>query len=493
MRLSELLRAAGLSRQLTLDPDITGVTSDSRRAGPGSLFVAIAGFKQDGHEFIADAASRGAVAACVERPMPAPAGMELVQVQAARTALAALAGALHGFPSRDLRVIGVTGTSGKTTTTFMTRHLWRDQGRPLGLMGTVVQALGDDVAPAVRTTPEATDIQDFLDKARQAKVAGVVMEVSSMALVLERVASVSYDIGVLTNLTPEHLDDHGTFDAYRAAKGLLFQSLGQDRAKTGPRGAVLNADDPNWEYFAALTRVPVLTFGQMGRGDLQALDVSLEPRGSRFSLRWRGQTTAAYLPLPGRYNVSNALAAVSTGLIEGFPLSELAESLAAMEGVPGRFQLVSGPGQPAVIIDYAHTTDALVKVLTAAREATPGELWVVFGCGGDRDPSKRPQMGAAAARLAHHTVVTSDNPRTEDPLAIIGAVEEGYLSEAGRPPLRAPDRRSAIRLAVSRAGPADTVVIAGKGHETYQEFGDRTVPFDDAEEARAALRERGHA
>ncbi|BDG60761.1 UDP-N-acetylmuramoyl-L-alanyl-D-glutamate--2,6-diaminopimelate ligase [Caldinitratiruptor microaerophilus] len=467
------------------------MTADSRQVTPGAAFVAIRGLRADGHDFVGEAAARGAALVVVERAVPAPAGVAVLEVPSSRRALAAIAARFHGHPSRRLRVIGVTGTNGKTTTTHLIRAILKAAGHPTGLIGTVRNWVVDEALPVVHTTPEAPELQALLARMVDAGAHHAVMEVSSHALALHRTDELEFDIGVFTNLTQDHLDFHGDMDAYREAKGILFRRLGEG-VKPGPKAAVLGADDPASAYYRSLCRVPVLTYGVRERADVRAEDIRIEPEGAAYTLVTPGGSARLHLQFTGLFNVYNSLAAAATAVVEGIPLDVIQGALEATGGVDGRMEAVRA-GQPfGVFVDYAHTPDGLENVLRAVRAFARGRVIVVFGAGGDRDPTKRAPMGRIAARLADYAVITSDNPRTEDPESIVRQVEQGFLEVApagDRHEVRV-DRTEAIARAVEIARPGDVVVIAGKGHETYQIVGDRRIPFDDREVARRAIQAR---
>ena len=476
---------------------VTGVCYDSRRARPGDAFVCVPGFRQDGHDFAPQAVEAGAVLVVAERPLGSLEDrVPVLRVSDARAAVGPLAGEVLGHPDRRLRLIGVTGTNGKTTTTYLVKAALEAGGHRVGLIGTIRHLVGDEVLPAQRTTPEASDVLGLLDGMVRAGARFAVTEVSSHAVALRRLSGIAYDVGVFTNLTQDHLDFHGTMEAYRDAKAAFFATLGQ-----GPKGrplAVISADDPHGDYMASRCRVPVLRFGTVAGVDVRADGIALGPQGSRFVAVTPWGRTEVRLQLVGRFNVLNALGALAVAAHEGVPLEQAAAGLARVAGVDGRFEAVRA-GQPfSVIVDYAHTPDGLENVLQAARALSPRKLWVVFGCGGDRDRSKRPRMGAIAARLADRVIVTSDNPRSEPPEAICREVEQGVQEQLRQGSARAEgyevivDRRAAIGRALEQAGPGDLVLVAGKGHETYQIFHDRVIPFDDREVARELLRELGY-
>lgn len=500
-RLADLVDGLDGARLLGGEALVTGLAYDSRKVRPGDLFLCVRGFRVDGHAFAPEAVARGAAAVVAERVEAVPPGVPAVLVPDTRRAMGPLAARFHGHPSRSLGLVGVTGTNGKTTTAFLVRAVLGRLG-PVGLIGTVRNVVGGRDEEVLHTTPEAVDLQCLLHRMALAGDRWAAMEVSSHALALHRVAGCEFDAAVFTNLTRDHLDFHGTMEAYRDAKATLFRLLGREpgRAKGLPLGAVLNADDPAWETMAAATSAPVVTYG-LAAGDLRATDLTLTPDGTRFTARWGdgfpglppGEREAR-VRLPGRHNVYNALAALAVGLLAGAPPDEAVAALIEVEGVPGRLERVPGPQPFTVLVDYAHTPDGLENVLRAVRSFAPGRVLVVFGCGGDRDRTKRPLMGAIAARLADAVYITSDNPRSEDPAAIAAEVMAGARSEAppGKEPRLVLDRAEAIREAVAEARPGDVVLIAGKGHEAVQIFRDRVVPFCDAEVAALALRERGY-
>jgi UDP-N-acetylmuramoyl-L-alanyl-D-glutamate--2,6-diaminopimelate ligase len=457
------LSSRGLLRRVTGDQsvEVHAVTMDSRAVEAGALFACVKGATSDGHDFASIAVAGGAVALLCDRELPL--AVPQVIVTSVRPALGPVADAFFGHPSRSLKVAGVTGTNGKTTTCAFLDSIFTENGWRSATIGTLTQQ---------RTTPEAPELQSLLADWRDGGGRAVAMEVSSHALAQHRADAVAFAAAVFTNLTPEHLDYHVTMESYFAAKATLFHP---DRTAL----AVINRDDQWGRRLAEMTvgrGVAVATFGLA-----EAEDLELDPAGSRF--RWKGEEVA--LRLGGRFNVLNALAAGTCAGRLGVPAAVIARGLAAMTAVRGRFEPVDA-GQPfTVLVDYAHTPDGLVQVLEAARELTSGRLLVVFGAGGDRDHEKRPLMGAAAARLADLAVVTSDNPRSEDPDRIIAEVVSG-VEDRGNLVVEA-DRATAIAAALATAEPGDVVVIAGKGHERVQQVMGRVLPFDDAEVARAAL------
>lgn len=447
---------------------VGAVTADSRAVTPGSLFCCVSGTTSDGHDYAPDAVAAGAAAVICERPLDLDPHVVQAVVADGRAALAAVAAAFHGHPSRSLRVAGITGTNGKTTTAYLLRSVLEAHGWSTGLIGTI---------GAERTTPEAPELQERLAGELDAGRDAVAMEVSSHALAQRRVDAVEFEVVGFTNLTQDHLDYHGDMESYFRAKASLFDPA---RARLG----VVNADDPFGRRLLERCELQLVPFSM---ADAAGLVVDADTGGSTF--RWHGEPVR--LSLGGRFNVANALCAATIGHELGVPARTVAAGLSAVTTVPGRFERIDA-GQPfTLVVDYAHTPDALEQVLTAARAMTTkspdaGRVIVVFGCGGGRDRGKRPLMGHVAARLADLAVLTSDNPRHEDPLAIIEQVRAGVGTAMEANLLVQPDRGAAIEDAVARANPGDVVVIAGKGHEAGQTVGDRTVPFDDRELARAA-------
>lgn len=488
--LSSLIKDLEFAFNGSLEVEIKGIAYDSRKVLPGFLFVAVEGFKSDGHAYIGQAVEAGAVAVVVQKDLPVPAGVARLRTSHSRLALALLAARFYGNPGQKLKMVGVTGTNGKTTTTNLLAAIYRGAGEKVGLIGTIANYIGDKLIPVSHTTPESADLQKLLGEMWAEGVETVVMEVSSHALALNRVDGCEYDVAVFTNITRDHLDFHGDMDSYLAAKARLFSGLGQG-IKGGPKFGVINADDPRAKELAAVTRVPVITYAIHEKADIRAVDIDITARGVSFTARGRWGDHRLNLKLTGMFNVYNALAAYAVGVAGGMPPERVVKSLESVSGVPGRFEPVDRGQDFAVIVDYAHTPDGLENVLKTAREITRGRLFTVFGCGGDRDRTKRPLMGEIAARLSDRAIVTSDNPRTEDPVKIIADVEEGVrrvLPEGDYTVM--PDRREAIRQAVYAAGAGDVVLIAGKGHEDYQIIGDKKYHFDDREEAARFLEER---
>lgn len=490
MILAELLEGLAYHvDQGSLAQPITGVTSDSRKVQAGWAFVAIRGAKLDGHRFIGQAVRQGAAAIIRDQAAtaPLPAHLPCVSVVDARRALAHLAATFSGYPSRQLSLIGVTGTNGKTTSTYLLEAMGRAQGLVPGVIGTVSYRYGDCEHPAEQTTPGPENLQQLLREMVDAGVSHCVMEVSSHALAQERVWGCQFAAALFTNLSQDHLDFHADMQEYYAAKARLFREY-------QPGVAVVNGDDPSGKRLLTETRAPILTYGFSSEADVGVENVQLGTKGTNLTVRVRQQVIAIRSPLVGRHNVYNVLGVVAVAHGLGWELDQAIGGIEALAAVPGRFERID-EGQPfVVLVDYAHTPDALRNVLTAARDVTSGRLLVVFGAGGDRDRSKRPAMGRVAAEYADVALITSDNPRTEAPMEIISAIEAGYRAAAGQGVCHiVEDRSQAIDNAIDLARAGDVVVIAGKGHETYQIIGERRYAFDDRQVVRQALQVRGFA
>ncbi len=472
--LRELLGAVpGLrAEELPADLWVTGCTHDSRAVQPGDLYAALPGAHVHGVRFAGDAMAAGAVAVLTDAAGAAGLeGLPVVVAEQPRAVLGEVAAWVHGRPADDLTVLGVTGTNGKTTTAFLLEAGLRATGRATALLGTVVTRIGDDEVPSVRTTPEATDLHALFAVMRERGVQAVAMEVSSHALALGRVDGVRFDTSVFTNLSQDHLDFHTDMEDYFAAKASLFTPARTQRG-------VVNASDPAGRRLLTDSKVPLSSYGEAG--DWRAEGLVLRPDGSDFRLVGPGVSVDAHVQLPGAFNAENGLAALACLVTAGVPAPEAVRGVAGLRGVPGRMERVD-VGQPFLaLVDYAHTPEAVTTLLETVRAVTPGRVLVVLGCGGDRDRAKRPLMGRAAVEGADVAVLTSDNPRSEDPLAILAEMAQpGAVLE--------PDRRAAILFAVGQARPGDAVVVAGKGHESGQEIAGLVTPFDDRVELRAAL------
>ena len=488
-RLKELTDLLPGARLVGDDAAITSIERDSRCVREGALFACITGAHVDAHSFIPNVARAGARAILTQREsVDVPDGISVLHVPNIEEALDVIVPYFYDYPARAMRVIGITGTNGKTTTSYLTRAILRHAGRRVGLIGTIQVMMEDEVFPTANTTPDVIVMQQLLAEMRTRKMDTVVMEVSSHALDQGRVAGIEFDTAVFTNLTQDHLDYHKTMENYARAKARLFDLVSAEGAKTG-KTAVLNADDAWSKAMRAHTRCPIISYGVAHDADLMAHNVHLAQDGMDLTLVHKGADVGSlHVGITGLFNVSNVLAATGTALAENVPTADIVAALTAFTGVPGRFELVRAGQDFSVIVDYAHTPDGMENVLRTARAVTAERIIAVFGCGGDRDRTKRPIMGRVGAELADIAILTSDNPRTEDPAAILDEVETGVLPVIGDKPYeKLVDRRTAIFHAVQRAQKGDTVVILGKGHENYQILKDKTIHFDDRETAREAI------
>ena len=489
MLFAELLKEIGAEavvRDFKPDLDIAGIAYDSRKVALGFIFVAIPGSKVDGHNYIAQAVEKGAVAIFCEREVEIADGVAVVRVPDCRLALAALSAGFYGHPDQKLRLIGVTGTNGKTTVTNLIKWLLDQKGYKTGLIGTICNMAGDKKLPADHTTPESLELFQLLKTMADENCRYVVMEVSSHALSQGRVSACHYAAAVFTNLTQDHLDYHGSMGAYLQSKIKLFRML--DPMDGENRYGVVNINDKAGSSFIEHCKAPVITYGSDEDGiTLRLLYYTPSERGTKFALTYNGQLYRAEMPLIGKFNVYNALAAMAVAIQEGLTVEECIQALAKAPQVPGRFELVDEGQNFDVVVDYAHTPDGLKNLLSAARKLKPRRLITVFGCGGNRDKGKRPIMGHIAGSFSDVVIITSDNPRYEDPNDIITQVEVGVM-EVDNNYLVEANRERAIALAINMAENGDMVVIAGKGHEDYQIIGNQTIHFDDREVARQQLR-----
>ncbi|MHB1391414.1 MAG: UDP-N-acetylmuramoyl-L-alanyl-D-glutamate--2,6-diaminopimelate ligase [Thermoleophilia bacterium] len=481
MKLSEVLSQVPVVRQDgSQDSEITGLTYDSRRVQPGFLFIAIPGFKTDGHDFVPQAIENGAAAILTERWIE-KAGVPQMQTDLARRSMAQAAANFYGHPSAGMTLVGVTGTNGKTTTTFLLDEILRTGGRKTGLIGGVEYRTGDQAFTASRTTPESVELQRLLAEMSQAGVEVVTLEVSSHGIDLYRVACLAFDVAVFTNLTSEHLDLHGDMESYFDAKRRLFLDDLESADITEPGGSrpvgVINVDDAYGRKLAS-ELTDSISFGLAADADVTATDIRAIDDGTGFTLSLPSGATPAGIHLPGDYNLSNALAAAGAAFALGFSPQTIARGLEAAAGPPGRFEVMDLPTPYSVIIDYAHNEDGLAKALAAAGRMTTNRLIVVFGCPGERDREKRPRMGRVAGSLADLAILTTDDCYDEPPEQILDETEPG-LKASGVEYVRIPDRRQAIAIAIDRAAPGDTILIAGKGHETRQMMADGARPFSD--------------
>lgn len=465
--------------------EIRGVSHNSKQVKPGDLFICVKGIRSNGHDFVPQAAEAGAVAVLAEEDRHYPAGIAVALVKATPEAMSIVSDHFYGHPSGKLRLIGITGTNGKTTSTHLCKAVFEAAGYTGGLIGTIRHLVGDREVPTTNTTPASLDLQALLHEMVGAGVSHVAMEVSSHAIALGRIARCDFAGGMFTNITLDHLDFHQSFEEYRRVKAGFFASLASSAYAT------INRDDSHADAFIRACRCRVITYGMDAAADIRAEDLDMGPHGSRFTAVTPSGRFPVDLNLGGKFNVYNALGVIGVAIGEGIRVEAIQAGLSAVKGVPGRFERVANDRGLTVIVDYAHTPDSLENILRTGRELTRGRLMVVFGCGGDRDRSKRPIMGRIAAQLADYVVVTSDNPRTEDPSAIIRDILPG-VKEAGKREgdyAVIEDRSAAIAHAVGKTAPGDVLLIAGKGHETYQILRDRTIHFDDREVARAALEE----
>jgi len=476
-----------------IDIDVKGLTYDYTQVAKDFLYVAVEEYLIhniwiDGHQYLEEALRRGANSVVMEKDISTTLPCTRVRIADTKKALSLMADKFYGYPLKGMKVIGVTGTNGKTTTAHLIRSVFKAAGHKPGVVGTVGYFIGDEKQPAIYTTPLSLDLFRLAASMRDQGVDTLIMEASSHGLALDRTYGVDYDVAVLTNVTRDHLDYHKTVEEYRKAKMRLFQSLGsyeKDRVI-----GVINADDPACPLFIEATRAPVLTYGIQNQADVQGYDLRLGPTGSSLKVRVRKPVRSfpedleIHLKILGLFNVYNALAAMTVGLSQGLSPEALQKGVEDFTSIEGRFEIVDcGQGFP-VIVDYAHTPDALETILKTARAIKTGKLITVFGCGGDKDKGKRPIMGAIGTTLSDYCIITSDNPRTEDPMAIIKEIEAGIRPETACPFETLVDRREAIERALSYAQPGDVVVLAGKGHEAYQIIGNQKIPFSDKEEVK---------
>lgn len=473
------------------DVEITDITADSRAVTNSSLFIALDGATVDGHDYIDKAVAAGAVAVIVSKPVQVNDDVCVITVKDTRAAMMVVVPSFFDYPANKMRMIGVTGTNGKTTTTHMIRHILKNQGHKVGVIGTVHIMIGDTSYPIHNTTPDVVDLQHILHQMVEEGVTYCVMEVSSHALALGRVAGVEFDTAVFTNLTQDHLDFHKTFENYLAAKCKLFEQVSSSNQHKSNKGAVINIDDAYGERVVQKTKAPTITYSAQGKGTLNASDIQMSTKMSDYTVQYNGESYRVSMNTTGLFNVYNTLAAIGACLQEGISMEAIDMALKTFSAVPGRFELIEEGQDFAVVVDYAHTPDGLENILQTAQSIKEKRIIVVFGCGGDRDATKRPIMGRIAAKYGDIIYVTSDNPRTEDPIQIVKDVEAG-VKEALRDGTSYKvivDRRDAINHAIGAAKSGDIVIIAGKGHENYQILKDQTIHFDDREEARRALKE----
>jgi len=496
MLLSQLLKGFS-GATVYRDKKVSGISHDSRKISKGDLFVAISGYKFDGHAFISDAVSKGASAVVAERLINVPPDIGLAVVSNARLALSHISSIFYDNPSKDLLVVGITGTKGKTTTCHMVKSVLDAGGERTGLIGSVHNIVGDEVRPVTRTTPESLELHKLQREMVDKGCTAVCMEVSSHALALHRVSHIQFDIALFTNIGRDHLDFHGTMENYVKTKAKFFEMVSAvDRPKetvaTEPF-CVINADDPYSRYFSSKTRTRVISYGFSPEADVRAEDVSTGLTGSSFTVLFGGRKEKLFIHLPGKFNIINALSACAVGFGLSIDKDKIFSAVSSLKGVPGRAEVIPLAEDFSVWVDYAHTPESLRNILTTARDIAEGRVIAVFGCGGERDKGKRPLMGKVAAEICDVVIITNDNPRSEDEDEILDQIEEGIKASTPRSGnfiyKRIKDRREAIREAVRIAQKGDIVVLAGKGHETYQVFKDKTVYFDDSQEARKAVME----
>lgn len=469
------------------EAEVTGVSYDSREVKPGHLFVCVEGFNWDGHDFAEQALQNGARVLMVQREIPvAGPGVTVIRVKDSRKAMAAVGHVFYDFPSQKLKVIGVTGTNGKTTTTYLIKSVLESAGHSVGLMGTIAIRIGDKEIPALRTTPESLDLHRLFAEMVEDGIEYAVMEVSSHSLDLDRVGYVDFDYGIFTNLTRDHLDFHGNMKNYLDAKIKLFKSTDKFN--------VINADDPSSDTILERIKnspTPAVTYGIKTRADFSARDIQLDPTGVKYNLAWKGKNIPIEVRIPGIISVYNSLAAAAALLCEGISPEHVQRGLKEVEGVRGRSETIDTGKGFSVIIDYAHTPDGLENILSTIRGYAKGRIITLFGCGGNRDREKRPMMGEIAGRLSDFVIITSDNPRKEEPHQIIDEILPG-VEKTGCSYICIVDRREAIEYALEMAGKDDIVVLAGKGHETYQELEDYKIEFDERKIVAGILERMGN-
>ena len=472
MKLTELLEGVEVKQIIGSEHlNITGIAFSSLDVKPGNIFVCITGFKTDGHKYAADAISKGAIAVMAERDL-SELGVTCVLCDNTRLALALSAANFYGHPEKTFKLIGITGTNGKTTTTYIVKSVLESMGKKVGLIGTNQNMIGTEVIPSKHTTPDSLELMQLFSQMAEKGAEYVVMEVSSHSLCLDRVTACTFDVGAFTNITQDHLDFHETMEKYLEAKGILY---------TISQSGVVNADDDGARYLLGVSKCEkMLTYGIKNDCDLQAKDVVLSEKGVSFNINYEGKSHHVELGIPGQFSVYNALTALACLVAAGIKIEDAVEGLKEARGVKGRVEVVETGRDFSVIIDYAHTPDGLYNVIRTIRGFCKGRIITVFGCGGDRDATKRPKMGKIAATLSDYCVVTSDNPRTEDPEKIVSQVVEGVLQGGGEYTVVV-NRFEAIEFALDLAKKDDIVLLAGKGHETYQILADRTIDFDERE------------
>ncbi|WP_088043899.1 UDP-N-acetylmuramoyl-L-alanyl-D-glutamate--2,6-diaminopimelate ligase [Bacillus sp. EAC] len=469
----------------TENPEITGVEMDSRNVKPGYLFICIEGYTVDGHNYVKQAVENGAVAIVSQKTIET--SVPVAYVKDTNRSMAVIGNSFYQNPTHKLNLVGITGTNGKTTTSYIIEEIVKRNNQKTGVIGTIGMKIGEEVFETKNTTPDSLTLQSMFAKMVEANVNTAVMEVSSHALHIGRVHGCEYDIAVFTNLSQDHLDYHGSMEEYKKAKGLLFSQLGNSFSSTKPKFAVLNGDDEASKEFMAFTQANILTYGLSEQFDLYAKNIELTNAGTRFTLHFLNESYIVEMKLIGTFNVYNVLAAIGAGIALNIKMETILDAIASIEGVPGRFQSVNAGQDFTVIVDYAHTPDSLENVLKTVKQFAKNDIYSVVGCGGDRDRTKRPLMGRIAADLSTQAIFTSDNPRTEDPNLILEDMKRG-LEHNNITVIE--DRKKAINFAIQNAKKHDIIVIAGKGHETYQIVGTNVFHFDDVEEAKEAILQR---
>lgn len=477
MKLSALLQDIEWTLLYGEEKEINAIAYDSRKVQKGDLFVCITGFQTDGHKYAQKAIEAGAVAILCEKAIQSDnKDVTILQTKNTRHALAILSSNYYKHPCNSMNVIGVTGTNGKTTTTYLIKSVLDSIGHKVGIVGTIENRIGQKVLHADRTTPESLELQQLFYQMKQENVTDVVMEVSSHSLDLHRVDGIQYNIGIFTNLTQDHLDYHKTMENYKIAKSLLFQRSNK---------SVINIDDEAGEFMKQNAKGEVLTFGIDKQADITAKEIDISADGVKFTLCYNNKQHIVLLHTPGRFSIYNALGAIGACVFMGIAMEDIIAGLNSNVGVAGRFQTIKS-NKANAIVDYAHTPDGLENILKTAQEFVKGKIITVFGCGGDRDKTKRPIMGEIAGKLSDYCIITSDNPRTENPASILDDVEVG-MKKTNCEYIKLVDRREAIRHAVEYGQKGDLIIIAGKGHEDYQIFADKTIHFDDVEEVKKAF------
>ncbi|WML43611.1 UDP-N-acetylmuramoyl-L-alanyl-D-glutamate--2,6-diaminopimelate ligase [Neobacillus sp. PS3-40] len=467
------------------NPEITSVENDNRKVQSGSLFICIKGYTVDGHDFADAAVEKGAVAILAEHPLPL--NVPVFVVKDTKRAMAVIAAGFYENPTKNLHLIGITGTNGKTTTSHLIEKILVDAGKKMGLIGTMYTKIGDEILETKNTTPESMTLQKIFKEMVDVKVDSAVMEVSSHALDLGRVHGCDFNVAVLTNVTQDHLDYHITMEEYKRSKGLLFSQLGNSFDLQHPKFAVLNVDDPASVVFEKSTAAHVVSYGIDNKADFQAKNIQMSPNGTTFDLLLAESQYSVQMQLIGKFSVYNVLASMATAYVSGIPIKNIIRSIESVKGVAGRFELIDAGQDFSVIVDYAHTPDSLENVLKTIQQFAKKKIFVLIGCGGDRDRTKRPLMAQIACQYATDPIFTSDNPRSEDPLEILKEMEAGVQDKKY---LVIPDRKEAILTAIHSASAGDVILIAGKGHETYQIIGSHVYDFDDRLVARIAIEEK---